>query len=91
MTLPGLDGSDKRSDGEAIGRVKAMVADVVGDTSATVFVTELTCTEPGCPPVETAIALLRSGSNRQVKIHKKVVDVSIEDVRSALDGIDADV
>jgi hypothetical protein len=27
-----------------------------------VVVNELSCTEPGCPPIETVVALLRAGS-----------------------------
>jgi hypothetical protein len=50
-----------------------------------VVVNELACTEPGCPPVETVIALLRAGSEpRQVKVHKPAVEVTIEDVELAL-------
>lgn len=52
-----------------------------------VVVTELQCTEPGCPPVETVVALLRAGCEpRQVKVHKAVVDVTEDDLRHALLG-----
>ena len=51
----------------------------------TVVVSELRCTEPECPPVETMIALLRSGTEpRKVTIHKPVSEVTELDVRSAL-------
>ncbi len=51
-----------------------------------VVVNELRCTEPGCPPVETVVALLRRGSPpRQVKVHKAIVDVSVEDLRAAFE------
>ncbi len=50
-----------------------------------VIVNELTCTEPGCPPIETVVALLRAGSApRQVKIHKPAVEVTEEDLRAEL-------
>ena len=52
-----------------------------------VVVNELRCTEPGCPPLETVIALLRSGSApRQVKVHKPVIDVTEDDLRAAIEG-----
>lgn len=52
-----------------------------------VVVSELSCTEPGCPPIETVVALLRAGSEpRQVKIHKPAVDVTEEDLRTAIRG-----
>jgi len=52
-----------------------------------VVVNELKCSEPGCPPVETVVALLRSGREpRQLKVHKAVVDVTEGDLREALRG-----
>jgi hypothetical protein len=50
-----------------------------------VVVNELQCTEPGCPPVETIVALLRAGSEpRCVKVHKPAVDVTEDDLRAAI-------
>lgn len=83
MTLPGLG---PRRDPADTARVKALVDYLVDTEDTTVFVTELACTEPDCPPIETVIALLRADGNVQYKIHKPVADVSIDDVRSALDG-----
>jgi hypothetical protein len=52
-----------------------------------VVVNELQCTEPGCPPIETVVALLRAGSEpRQVKVHKPAVEVTEEDLRVAIQG-----
>ncbi|MDR3606264.1 MAG: hypothetical protein P4M08_02660 [Oligoflexia bacterium] len=49
------------------------------------FVTELQCTEPGCPPVEAVIALLRSnGEKTQFKVHRTLFDVTQEDVAKTL-------
>ncbi len=50
---------------------------------AVVMVTELRCTEPGCPPLETVIAVLDGpGSKRQYKLHKGVAEVTPEDIAS---------
>lgn len=50
-----------------------------------VVVNELQCTEPGCPPIETVVALLRAGSEpRQVKVHKPAVEVTEDDLRAAI-------
>jgi hypothetical protein len=47
----------------------------------TVLVTELRCHEPGCPPVETVIGILRPGHDtRQFKIGKAPLDVSREEI-----------
>lgn len=43
----------------------------------TVIVQELTCVEPGCPPIETVIGVQRQdGSQTTVKIHMPVTEVS---------------
>jgi len=42
------------------------------DVDATVLVSELACTEPGCPPVETVIAVL-DGVSLKVTIHRPLV------------------
>jgi hypothetical protein len=50
---------------------------------ATIMVTELECREPGCPPIETVIALLEGpGKNTQHKIHKQAGEVSEADVEA---------
>ena len=52
-----------------------------------VVVNELQCTEPGCPPIETVVALLRAGSEpRQVRVHKPAVEVTEDDLRAAIQG-----
>ena len=47
----------------------------------TVTVTELACLEEGCPPVETAIGVLRPGAPQlQCKLHKPMDAVGAEDL-----------
>jgi hypothetical protein len=61
---------------------RALLAATEDDT---VVVSELRCTEPGCPPLETMIALLRPGHEpRKTTIHKAVTELTEADVRSAL-------
>ena len=53
----------------------------------TVMVTELECREPGCPPIETVIALLEGpGKTTQFKIHKTDGDVTQRDVEELMRG-----
>lgn len=53
----------------------------------TVMVTELECREPGCPPIETVIAVLEGpGRTTQYKIHKAASDVSQADVETLAAG-----
>ena len=51
------------------------------DESTTVMVTELACSEPGCPPLETVIAIFRGKEARITwKLHKAMPLVSESDV-----------
>ena len=48
---------------------------------ATVTVTELTCLEEGCAPIETVVALLQPNAPpRQHKIHKSTDTVDADDL-----------
>jgi hypothetical protein len=48
---------------------------------ATVMVTELRCTEPDCPPLETVIVVMEPEKpSWQFKIHKPVADVQVGDI-----------
>jgi hypothetical protein len=52
-----------------------------------VMVTELRCTEPGCPPLETVIAVLGvPGPARQYKLHKAIAEVTEADVEALASG-----
>lgn len=49
---------------------------------ATVTVTQLTCLEQGCAPVETVFGLLRPGAaQRQSKVHKPADAIDAEDLQ----------
>jgi hypothetical protein len=64
--------------------IKAWAAETLGLTDdVALIVTELRCTEPGCPPLETVVAILgEGGPTRQYKIHKPLADVTREDVQA---------
>ncbi len=86
MSLFGPRTDEKRTD--AIRQLKRLARALFdADEDDAVVVNELQCTEPGCPPIETVVALLRAGSEpRQVKVHKAAVDVTEDDLRHALEG-----
>jgi len=55
----------------------------------TILVSELSCSEPGCPPIETVIALFRGGENpTKYTIHRASVDVTRDDVAGLSTGPD---
>ncbi len=79
-------GRGAKPDPEHVRRVKTWVeATLHLPEGATVLVTELHCNEPGCPPLETVIALLRGpGDRSQLKIPRGVSSVTLDDVRAFL-------
>jgi hypothetical protein len=78
--------------GDAVRRVKAWVFLHAGlEADDTVMVTELRCMEEGCPPIETVIAVLRQGAEpRRWKLHKRVVEVTEDDVRGQVGALGRD-
>ena len=77
----------KRAPGypEAIDRLKAATRDLLKlSDDAVVSVTELTCREPGCPDVETVVAILIAGKTpRTVRFHKPIPAVKPSDLAAA--------
>lgn len=80
MQLPGIG---QRVDQHESARVREIVKAVIADDNVTIMVTELTCTEPGCPPRETVIALMHPGAPVQYKIHKPLREVNPDDIAAA--------
>ena len=85
MNLPGLG---HRISPDEAARVRALVSDQLADDVA-VMVTELACTEPGCPPRETVIALMYPGAPAQFKIHLPLAEVTAAHVATVI-GTDTD-
>jgi hypothetical protein len=83
-----LFNSRPRADLESLARIKAWAASVLGlAEDVAVLVTELRCTEEGCPPLETVIAVLDTpGQPRQFKIHKALAAVTEDDVVQVASG-----
>lgn len=76
----------RHDDNAKVLELKRMVAECLSlPEEATIMVTELQCSEPGCPPLETVIAVFAGpGKNRQLKIHKPLEDVHREDIMCAV-------
>ena len=76
-------GTGKKSPGhlQAVEQVKEWVRvrfSLTGDT--VVLVTEIACSLPGCPPLETVIAFWTGGNRHHYKIFKRTVDVVEDDL-----------
>ena len=67
---------------ECARRIKDWTRERLGlDADSTVWVTELRCSDPGCPDLETVIAIpIPSGDWRTLRIAKPVADVCREDI-----------
>ncbi len=75
--------SQKRSvDPQLLQQVKNWVQDTLQiEDDISLLVTELRCSEVGCPPIETVIALLKPAHpTYQYKIHKPVAEITLEDI-----------
>jgi hypothetical protein len=73
---------------DQIVRIRSWVRDrlCAGDDSL-VMVSELRCSEPGCPPLETLIAILDGpGQRRQFKFHKPIIEITAADIESLDSG-----
>ena len=74
-----------RSSGRA-AEIKVWVSEHLGlGENDLVSVAELTCHEPGCPPVETVVTVHRDDGDRgSWKVHKPMSEVCEPDIIDAL-------
>lgn len=49
------------------------------DSGTTISISQLTCKEPGCPPIETVIVVM-TNPGQQHKIHKAINDIDEIDI-----------
>ena len=59
------------------------------ETSVPISISQLTCTEPGCPPLETVIAIMTQPPHTY-KVHQAAVDISQDGLVQALTKTPAD-
>jgi nitrate reductase delta subunit len=80
-------GRQNSSDLHAGNRVKSWVRHAFDlSEDASVLVSELHCTEPGCVPVETVIALMGTGGSapRTFKVFKPLAEVAESDIAALI-------
>jgi hypothetical protein len=78
---------ERRGDeAETARQIKRWVAEVLDlPPQVLVMVAELSCSEPGCPPVETVISIQRAGAPPRVhKIHRPAAEIAQGDLLRAL-------
>ena len=77
-----LGSSKPKTDLKKVRKIKEALSDNLPiQKESTITVTELSCLEEGCPPVETVVALLKAGSDPlQHKIHKPAAELKAADL-----------
>ncbi|MBO0719425.1 MAG: hypothetical protein J2P41_01290 [Blastocatellia bacterium] len=81
-------GSKSKNDPAQIAAIKSWVVEYFHlSEEVPLMVTELQCTEEGCPPLETVIAILDTPGNvRQYKVFKPLAEVAAEDIAATASG-----
>ena len=76
----------RRPERAALDRVKAWaVTALEAPPSTAITVSEIVCTDPSCPGIETVILIMAPGQKtRAAKVSKAVEAVTEQDVRGAL-------
>ncbi|KZD20449.1 hypothetical protein [Tardiphaga robiniae] len=74
---------------EAVAWIKAETRSALRlDDDTTVSVSELSCSDPGCPDVETVIAVFRPDRKPQIsRVHKTITEVTSTDLSNAIDAL----
>ena len=72
------------TDPAKLAQIKAWTTELLTlNPTTTISISQLRCNEPGCPPVETVIAVM-ADSPQTYKVHKAASDVEYQDVVDAL-------
>ena len=72
--------SQPKSNPAALQQLKTWIYDLLElNPEVPISVSQLQCTEPGCPPIETVITIL-SQPTQQYKIHKALDDIELVDL-----------
>lgn len=69
-----------KADPEKIQSLKTLIYDILEiDSEIPVSISQLQCSEPDCPPIETVIAVMTNPA-QQYKIHKPVAEINQADI-----------
>jgi hypothetical protein len=72
---------------EAVQQLKLQTQKLLGlSEDIAISVTELSCREPGCPDVETVVAILREGEKPSIaRVNKSIPEVTPDDLKAAFE------
>ncbi|MEM9165096.1 MAG: hypothetical protein AAGC54_18765 [Cyanobacteria bacterium P01_F01_bin.4] len=79
-----FDPSPQKISPTQLQQLKAWVYEVLTlDAAVPISISQLKCTEPGCPPLETVIAVMTQPP-QTYKIHRSAADIEQADIANAL-------
>ena len=69
-----------KADPAKVKQIKTWITKILDlDDRVTISLNQLTCHEPGCPPIETAIVIIEQPP-KQYKIHKSIAKIQQSDI-----------
>lgn len=72
--------SNLKADPIKVKQVKSWITEIFNlDEQVTISLNQLTCHEPDCPPIETAIVVMEQPP-KQYKIHKSIAEIQQSDI-----------
>ncbi len=76
--------SNLKADPAKVKQVKTWITEILNlDEQVAISLNQLTCREPGCPPIETAIVLVEQPP-KQYKIHKSIAEIERADLEQLI-------
>jgi hypothetical protein len=78
----------QKANPEQAQRVKDWMYQVLEiDEEIPISLSQLQCTEPGCPPIETVIAVMKNPVE-QYKLHKSIAEIQYTDIAELIKKIE---
>jgi len=69
---------------EKVRQIKTWIRDLLElDLEIPISINQLRCNEPGCPPIETAIVVMRSPAQKY-NIHKTIAEIEHIDISEVI-------
>jgi hypothetical protein len=76
--------STSKAEPEKIKQIKSWVYQLLAlNPDTPISISQLRCTEPGCPPLETVIAVM-TNPTQKYKIHKAIAEVEYVDIVNSI-------
>ena len=79
--------SKPKAEPEKVQHLKSLIYEILEiDSEIPVSISQLQCSEPDCPPIETVIAIMTTPA-QQYKIHKSVAEIDSSDISALIQAI----